>query len=501
MKRNVLEWLETTAAGFPDKVVFSDQNRSITAAFVQECARAIGSSIAEKGICRKPVAVISGRHVLTPVTYLGVVYSGCFYAPIDSSLPVARINLILDTLQPALILTDRVNAELLSQLAYEGKTMIAEEAMAHPIHMEQLEAIRRFAVETDPLYVIFTSGSTGRPKGVITSHQSLMCYIEAYTKVMEITAEDVLGNQSPLDYIAAIRDIYLPLYRACSMVIIPKEYFMTPAVLFDYMNTHHVTAVGWSVSALTVPASLGAFAHGRPEYLRKVCFSGSVMPGKCLRIWQEALPQARFVNQYGPTEATASCTYYVVEEQVTDETILPIGIPYENYRVFLLKGDNTPVKPGEEGEICVTGPILALGYYHDPERTAANFVQNPLNDCYRELMYRTGDIGVLREDGILEFHGRMDRQIKHLGHRVELDEVERAAALTEGVAECCVIYRKDKEQIILFYTGEASKKQIAVDMRRILPGFMIPRKIVPLQTLPKLANGKTDMKTLQEMDI
>lgn len=500
MKRNVLEWLEATAAEFPEKVIFSDPDRGITAAFVQKCARAIGTSIAEKGICRKPVAVISGRHVLTPVTYLGVVYSGCFYAPIDSSLPVARINLILETLQPALIITDREHADLPAGLSYGGEVLVAEDAMEHPVSMAQLDAVRRFAVETDPLYVIFTSGSTGRPKGVITSHQSLMCYIEAYAKVMEIAETDVLGNQSPLDYIAAIRDIYLPLYKACSMVIIPKEYFMTPAVLFDYMNAHRVTAVGWSVSALTVPASLGAFAHGKPEYLQKICFSGSVMPGRCLRIWQEALPKARFVNQYGPTEATASCTYYVVEEQVTDDMVLPIGVPYENYRVFLLNG-NEPVRQGEEGEICVTGPILALGYYHDPERTAASFVQNPLNDCYRELMYRTGDIGVMREDGILEFHGRMDRQIKHLGHRVELDEVERAAGLTEGVTECCVIYRKDKEQIILFYTGEATKKQIAVDMRRILPGFMIPRKIVPLEALPKLANGKTDMKTLQEMDI
>ena len=160
---------------------------------------------------------------------------------------------------------------------------------------------------------------------------------------MGIVREDVLGNQSPLDYIAAVRDIYLPLRFGATTAIIPKELFMSPERLFEYMNDKGVTAVGWSVSALTVPAALGAFECSVPQHLRKVCFSGSVMPCSCLRQWQLALPQARFVNQYGPTEATASCTYYVVPGLVEDTDVLPIGKPYPHYEVFLLSEQNEAV--------------------------------------------------------------------------------------------------------------------------------------------------------------
>ena len=501
MQINVLEWLEDTVAKYENKPIFSDKEQSVTFAETLKIAQAIGSAICEKGIYRKPIAVISGRHCKTPITFLGVVYSGCFYAPIDGSLPIERINQIIDTLEPALILVDEENRKVLEKIDFSCDIMFAEVASEHSIDYNNLKNIRRFANETDPLYVIFTSGSTGKPKGVITSHHSLMCYIDAYSEVMQINDSDILGNQSPLDYIAAIRDIYLPLKHGCSTVIIPKQLFMTPAMLFDYMNEHKVTSVGWSVSALTVPVKLNGFDHGKPETLKKVCFSGSVMPCNALKIWQQNLKGTKFVNQYGPTEATASCTYYVVDNEVEDNDVLPIGLPYRDYRVLILDENGTEVEDGEQGEICVSGPVLALGYYNNPEQTARDFIQNPNNKAYRELIYKTGDIGLRRTDGILEFHGRKDRQIKHLGHRIELDEVEGVANAVGCVHESCVIYNKPKETLYLFYSGEATKKEIAVEMRKTLPGFMIPRQIVQLEKLPKLPNGKTDMKSLNDMAV
>ena len=364
---------------------------------------------------------------------------------------------------------------------------------------DMLATVRRQMSMTDPLYIIYTSGSTGNPKGVMTSHLSLMTYINAYCDVMHIEESDVLGNQSPLDYIAAIRDIYLPLKTGCSTAIIPKEYFMEPNALFDYMNDKKVSSVGWSVSAFTILTSLGAFEEVGLKSLRKICFSGSVMPCRVLRKWQENLPEAHFVNQYGPTETTASCTYYSVDHTVEDDEVLPIGKAYDNYRVFLIDEHGNEPAVGEQGEICVCGPILALGYYNDPGRTAAAFTLNPLNKAYPERMYRTGDYGRLDEAGILHFCGRMDRQIKHMGHRVELDEVEHAANVVEGVAESCVIYNKAKEVLILFYTGDCDRRSLALALRDELPGFMVPRKIKKLELLPKLPNGKYDMKKLEEM--
>ena len=558
--KNVLEWLEATVEKYPDKPAFSDTECSITFAQVYEIARNTGAYLIEQlGVDRTPVAVFAGRKMVTPAYFLGVVYAGRPYAPIDASLPDKRIEKILENLCPRAIVADRESLEHVESIVDElakaegfekpqifvaedisrfewivgadGNCKISESTggavpgceeetddiaaenekdtdggvVAVRVEetddnsLEMLAAVRRQMSMTDPLYIIYTSGSTGNPKGVMTSHLSLMTYINAYCDVMHIEGDDVLGNQSPLDYIAAIRDIYLPLKTGCSTAIIPKEYFMEPNALFDYMNEKKVSSVGWSVSAFTILTSLGAFEEVGLKSLRKICFSGSVMPCRVLRKWQENLPEAHFVNQYGPTEATASCTYYIVDHTVEEDEVLPIGQAYDNYRVFLIDEHGNEPAVGEQGEICVCGPILALGYYNDWKRTEAAFTLNPINKAYPERMYRTGDYGRLDEDGILHFCGRMDRQIKHMGHRVELDEVEHAANVVEGVAESCVIYNKAKEVLILFYTGDCDRRSLALALRDELPGFMVPRKIKKLDQLPKLPNGKYDMKKLEEM--
>ena len=301
METNVLDWLETTAAACPDKPAFLDEDSAVTFADVRREARIIGTAAAKfRAGQKRPIAVMSGRNAHTPAVFLGAVYAGCCYAPMDGTMPVHRLNSILKTLDTDLMIVQRAFYDKAKTLDFSGTILIAEELLAGSEDAALLADCRARVRELDPLYIIFTSGSTGTPKGVITAQHSLMCYIEDYAGVMGIARADVLGNQSPLDYIAAVRDIYLPLRFGATTAIIPKELFMSPERLFEYMNDKGVTAVGWSVSALTVPAALGAFECSAPQHLRKVCFSGSVMPCSCLRQWQLALPEARFVNQYGP---------------------------------------------------------------------------------------------------------------------------------------------------------------------------------------------------------
>ena len=496
---DIIGRLARTAETFPDKPAFSDENGSVTFGEVYSAVRKIGTAVARKLPARSGVAVMSGRCRFTPVLFLGIVCAGCFYAPMDAEQPEARLKSILDVLSPSLLIADREHAERARQLGFEGEILISEELAETPADEILLAERSRTACPDDPLYVIFTSGSTGRPKGVITAVQSLVTYIDAYAEVMEIDESDTLGNQSPLDYIAAVRDIYLPIFTGASMYIIPKQCFVMPAKLFGVLNERRITAVGWSVSVFTIAVKVGAFGGGKPEYLKKICFSGSVMPCSVLRVWQENLPDAKFVNQYGPTECTASCTYYEVKERVSDGDTLPIGRPYRGYRVFLLDEDSNPVPAGEQGEICVAGCTLAQGYYNEPELTAASFVRNPLNGAFNELIYKTGDYGVFRKDGVLEFRGRKDRQIKHLGHRVELSEIESAAMALPSMTSACAMYRSEKELIYLFYTGETTAKEAAVHFRSVLPGFMVPRKLVRLEEMPQLANGKTDMQALKQI--
>jgi len=494
---NVLQWLEATAEKFPDKTAFDDGDRTINFHELRAEAREKASALTAllKGKKNLPVAVLSGRNVKTPALFLAVVYTGNFYAPLDATAPKDRLRIILRNLKPELLLTDNENENLAKELFSDlNIPIINESALTDAKGGFDFSEIIESTKWDTPLYVIHTSGSSGIPKGVLTGHGSVINYVNAYTKVMGITAEDTLGNQSPLDYIAAIRDIYIPLKTGASTYIIPKKDFAVPALLFDALNAKHVSSIGWSVNAMTMPTKMGAFEKSVPEFLTKVCFSGSVMPCSVLKIWQEHLPRTRFVNQYGPTEATASCTYYEITEPVTDDTVLPIGKPYDNYEVFLIKDDDSEI-----GEICVGGPVLALCYINDEERTRQAFVPDVRPGHEGKTMYRTGDLGSYGEDGNLMFHGRKDRQIKYLGHRVELGEIEEAAGTLENISECAALYNEEKELIFLVYAGDAAAKEIAVALRAKLPGFMVPRKFLKVQELLKLPNGKPDYKEMQKL--
>ncbi len=497
MEKSVLCRLNSASAKYPDKIIFKDPDNSLTFAEFNELTRSIGTYLAGIAEPGSPVVVMSGRHVYTPACFLGAVRAGCFYAPMDGDMPVTRLNQILGVIKSNIMLVDKAHLETAQSLEFDGQIIVMEDILDTPADDELLNSREEGLICTAPLYVIFTSGSTGVPKGVITSHQSLMTYIDSVSKVLSIDDTDTFGNQSPLDYIAAVRDIYFPISFGASTYIIPKNEFAVPTQLFDTLNREKITALCWSVAGVELPAKLGAFDVSKPEHLKKLCFSGSVMPCKYLKIWQENLPDVLYVNQYGPTEATASCTYYIVEEKVDDDTVLPIGKPYDNYRIMLLNEDNTPTEQGKTGEICVSGPILALGYYGNAEYTEKSFIQNPLNPNYRELIYKTGDLGSFGEDGLLQFHGRKDRQIKHLGHRIELGEIEEAAKKIDGVSDCCSLYNKPKEHLYLFYTGDATSKDIVINFRKNMPAFMVPRKLVNLDKLPTLPNGKIDMQTLK----
>ena len=497
METSVLCRLNAAVQKYGSKIAFKDNDNTLTFSEFDALTRSIGTYLARLVPAGSPVVVMSGRHTFTPACFLGVVRAGCFYAPMDGDMPVTRLNQILGVIKAVFMLVDRAHLDIAQGLDFRGTIVVMEDIIGYPADEALLAQREAGLVCTAPLYVIFTSGSTGVPKGVITSHQSLMTYIDSVSKVLDINDTDIMGNQSPLDYIAAIRDIYFPISRGASTFIIPKNEFAVPTALFETLNREKITALCWSVAGVELPAKLGAFDVLKPEYLKKLCFSGSVMPCKYLKIWQEHLPDVLYVNQYGPTEATASCTYYVVTEKVDDDTVLPIGHPYDNYHVMLLSEDNRPVPDGEIGEICVSGPILALGYYGNAAYTEKAFIQNPLNPNYRELIYRTGDLGRFAEDGNLMFHGRMDRQIKHLGHRIELGEIEEAARKIEGVVDCCSLYNKPKEHLYLFYTGDATSKDIVLNFRKNMPAFMVPRKLVNLDKLPTLPNGKIDMQTLK----
>ena len=223
------------------------------------------------------------------------------------------------------------------------------------------------------------------------------------------------------------------------------------------------------------------------------------MPIKMLNIWRHYYPEALFVNLYGPTEITCNCLYYIIDREFENTDKLPLGIPFKNESVLVLNEKNEPVQQGEIGEICVLGTCLALGYYRNPEKTAAAFVQNPLNDRYPELMYRTGDMAQLAESGEYYFAARKDFQIKHMGHRIELEEIETYLNAVDGVVRASCLFDHDKNKIVAYYVGTPSKQEVIEQLKLTLPKYMIPNIFFQVESLPINKNGKIDRQALKSI--
>lgn len=501
---NVLSMLEASAARVPSKIAVADPDSALTYGELLGTARSMGTWLATKGNARprEAVALYLEKSPLALAAMLGAVYAGGFYSVIDVRQPANRVQSICEALRPAVILTDEANEEQAQALfANTGLAVVRIEDIARAQADDALLAARRAqAADTDPLYVNFTSGSTGTPKGVVVCHRSVVDFIPVFVDTFGITADDVVANQAPFDFDVSVKDIYSCLLVGATMRIVPRPYFSNPTQLMDYLCDCEATTLVWAVSALCFVSIMGGFEYRVPTTIRNVLFSGEVMPPKQLAKWQANLPQARFVNLYGPTEITCNCTYYKIERVYDKSETIPMGTPFANEKVFLLDENDAlvdPSTPGVAGEVCVAGTCLALGYLGDTERTSAAFVQNPLNARWMETIYRTGDLAHYDDTGNLVFASRKDHQIKHLGQRIELGDIESAAQGVEGVERACCLYDSNRKRLVLCYVGPIDRKSLKEQLRATLPQYMVPNNTKQLDEMPLTKNGKIDRAALE----
>ena len=292
-------------------------------------------------------------------------------------------------------------------------------------------------------------------------HRSVIDFIDCFTELFHITGEDVMGNQAPWDFDVSVKDIYSGLKTGATVQIIPKQYFSIPKNLLDFLVEREVTTIVWAVSAMCIISTLNGFTYKVPDKIKKVLFSGEVMPIKHLNIWRKYLPDTMFVNIYGPTEITCNCTYYIVDRDFEPGDVLPMGKAFPNEKVFLLD---------EEDHL--------------------------VNDRYLEPIYRTGDLAFYNENGELCFATRKDFQIKHMGHRIELGEIETAMDKLPEIRRSLCIYDQAKNKIVAFYEGDIDRKQLSRSLVKYVPNFMVPNVFVQVDTMPLTKNGKIDRKEL-----
>jgi len=493
MIRNILEYLEVTVREVPEKLAFADGENHLTFRQTHDQARAIGSFLHHRGFDRKPVVVFMKRHPRTIAAFLGAVYAGSYYVPLDVEMPRQRIELILNSLEGYVILCDETTQSIAETLG--GEIFRYEDAAFGIIDEAALAAIRQDQLDIDPIYIVFTSGSTGIPKGVLGCHRSVIDYIENLVPVLRCGRDTVFGNQTPLYFDACLKEIIPTLKFGATTYLIPKDKFLFPIKLIEYLNEYRINTLCWVVSALTMVSSLGALCKRAPVYVHTIAFASELFPVRQLNLWRRALPQTRFINLYGPTETTGICCWYEVDREFSEEERLPIGRPFPNTQILLLDEKGNAAR---EGEICIRGTRLTLGYYRDKDRTAECFVQNPLNTLWEEKIYRTGDIGTYNDRGELVFLSRKDQQIKHMGHRIELGEIELAASANAFVQSACCTYDSETKRIVLNYVGSIAPADLTAYLREKLPRYMMPASLRRLSNLPVTPNGKLDRKRLKE---
>lgn len=498
MKKLAIEYLLATKDRWPGKTAVVDQGKAIS--FSELWRRGVELGQALKVTTRQwnaPVVIDIDKAIEAIVAMVGVQISGNIYVPFDVETPKERRKRVLDALGPHFVLE-------WSEGGYRlGGEPIGPGPDSFPAMEASLLAGLKARTNLDPVYVTFTSGSTGVPKGVTIANASVIDYIDWARKTYGISEKEVIGSQAPFYFDNSVLDLYLTFASGCTLHLLPKDCFVFLPMLLDYLKDHAVSFIFFVPSLLSNIAALNLLDGYPLPDLHKILFAGEAMPPSTLAYLRGKLPHALLSNLYGPTEATVDCIYWIFGSVIDGRAAVPLGVPCENTEILFLDAENRIVEePDTSAEICVGGVGVSLGYWNDAEKTQAAFIQNPRQNAYREIIYKTGDLGYRSsKDGLIYTTGRKDDQIKHLGNRIELGEVQSALNRVPGIVQSSVEYDYEKKAIVAFYCagggGEIAKLREILSSD--LPAYMLPREFIRVETIPFTSSGKVDREALLEL--
>lgn len=496
MKINILNYFSETVWNSSKKYAVIDGEHKITFSDLNIKARKLASRLRELDCRNKPIAVFLPKSIETIISDIAITYSANAYMNLDIKTPASRIENIIKLINPTAVITNKKLADIIREID-SGLPLIIiddfnfEQVIEIDFNDESLGQV----IDTDPLCIINTSGSTGTPKGVVLNHRSYIDYTNWAINAFSFDGSEKLGVLSPTIFDHFNFEICLMMFKGSTLVLLDNNMAMFPIKLLEKINEEQINFIFWVPSIMVNIANMDLLTKIKLPTLKMVWFAGEVFPTKQFNYWRSCLPSATFVNLYGPIETTVDCTYYVVKREIRDDEPIPIGHPCRNTDVLILNDKNEIALGSEEGELCVRGTSLAMGYYNNPEQTAISFVQNPLNNSFPEIIYRTGDIVLKNELKEIVFKGRKDSLVKHLGYRVELGEIEHIIInKLKLVNNCCIVYNQTQKEITLFY--ESEQEIPPIDFRKAisisLPKYMIPTVYHRLDELKRNANGKID---------
>ena len=492
----IQELLADVAAQAPDAVALQFGNELMTYGQLNERSNQLARYLQRSGAGREAfVGICLERSLEMIVAVLATLKAGSAYLPLDAGYPRSRLAFMLQDAKAFLTITQGTLRDRFDSQA--GNVILIDQAL-RASQTESKDNLGVTTAATDLAYVMYTSGSTGEPKGVMIEHRSVVRLVKN-TNFIDITPDDVFLQLAPISFDASTLEIWAPLLNGARLAIMPSQ---APSLedIGNAIQRYKVTNL-WLTAGLFHLMVEQRLADLRP--LRHLLAGGEVLSPAHVRKAAIEHPHCRIINGYGPTENTTfTCCHQITEADLQGGPI-PIGKPVTNTRVYLLDQELRPVPDGENGELCAGGDGVARGYLNRLDLTAEKFLPDPFSNDPAARMYRTGDVARRRPDGVIEFIGRTDHQVKIGGNRVELGEIESALQAHDQVKMAVVVVREEspREKKLIAYVIPRNPQMLApealrFDLQERLPAFMIPAAFVMVDSFPLSSNGKVDRNQL-----
>jgi len=503
LDRGFIALFEEQARLHPDRLAATDARERLSYRELDDRANRLALALVAQGAGRETlVTLMCERNVMFLAMMLATFKAGAAFLPLDIKHPPARLMEIVRSSGSPLVLASERCAAQVQAVAGElaVKTVVAD------AHWRTGEAtyVHGGGQPDDLAYVIFTSGSTGKPKGAMVEQRGMLNHLFGKITSLNVSADEVLAQTAAPSFDICVWQSLAALLVGGCTAILEDEIAYDPQRLLAAVEEQQVTLLQ------TVPSMMRSLLDACHDEVRLTTLRCLVPTGEALGLrlaqdWLERFPNKPLVNMYGPAECSDDVTWHAIDTRPADGSAIPIGRPTANNRIYILDRLLQPVPVGVKGEICVDGIGVGRGYLNDAAQTARAFPPHPLGKAGR--FYRTGDIGRYREDGVIEFHGRLDHQVKIRGFRIELGEIESQLARCEGVVEAVVLVREDladDPRLVAYVRSEDGVVPQPAAMRehlaQALPDYMVPAAFVVLPNFPLTPNGKLDRKALPAPD-
>lgn len=493
---NIIERLEQIATETPNKIAFSSRFGKITYKELWNASGRLASWIDRtQGDNKKPVIVYGHKSPWMLVCFFASVRSGRAYCPVDISMPEERVVQIKDKVGNPLVLSTE-------PLNFDGTHLIDE--LKSIVETEDVIEKEKWIKGDDIFYIIFTSGSTGLPKGVKITMDNLIGFTDWSRTLGEIFEgeERIFLNQAPLSFDLSVMDIYTGLTSGSTICSVDKELQQDNTDLLNYIKENNVSYWVSTPSFADLAMTAPEFNGDEFPCIRNFFFCGEKLSVSTAKELKKRFPKSVVINTYGPTESTVAVTDVVITDEMLELMDLPIGKTRPGTDIIIIDEEGKVLPKGEAGEMVIIGDTVSPGYFEDEEKTKAVFGTTERG----EGSYRTGDKGFYGNDGQLYISGRIDLQIKFHGYRIELGDIEQNLLSMDVVKGACVVPKKKDgkiQQIVAFLVCEgiegsfADRKMIRNALKERLPEYMVPKKLIFVDSIPMTGNGKIDRKRME----